>query len=191
MKLQTVLRPPALCIQSKYVVTLSAEERLTLTQMVTTGRSSARMIAHAQVLLKADAGPDGPRWTDEPIREAFGLGFTAITRIRRRLVEEGLEAALERRSAPTARLPKLDGRAEAQLVALACSAPPDGRSRWTLQLLTDRLVALAVSEPVSDETVRRVLKKKRAQTVAATDVGAAHRGERGLCGGDGGCAGRV
>jgi hypothetical protein len=114
---------------------------------------------HAQVLLKADAAPGGPRWTDEQIREAFGLGFTAIARIRRRFVEDGLDAALHRRPARSPRLRKLDGRAEAHLVALACSEPPEGHDRWTLTLLTERFVALGVGPPVSDETVRRTLKQ--------------------------------
>lgn len=159
MKLLHITLPPEPIISTKYVVTLTPEERADLTTLVRTGRRAARTILHAQVLLKADAAPGGPGWTDETIREAFGIGLTAIARIRRRFVEESLAAALERRPAHTPRPRKLDGRAEAHLVALACSAPPDGRARWTLELLTDRFVALGVSDPVSDETVRRVLKK--------------------------------
>ena len=159
MKLIRVLMPPSTVVATKYVVTLTEEERTDLTRLVTTGRSAARAILHAQVLLKADVAPGGPRWTDEQIREAFGVGGTAIARIRRRFVEEGLAAALHRRPAGTPRLRKLDGRAEAHLVALACSEPPDGRDRWTLALLTERFVALGVGPPVSDETVRRTLKQ--------------------------------
>ena len=161
MKLIRVLMPPPVVVSTKYVVTLTEEERADLTRLVTTGRTAARTMLHAQVLLKADATPGAPRWTDEQIREAFGIGFTAIARVRRRFVEEGLAAALHRRPARTPRLRKLDGRAEAHLVALACSDPPDGRDRWTLDLLTERLVALEVSPPVSDETVRRTLKQTR------------------------------
>ncbi len=159
MKLLRIIDPPAAVIRSKFTVTLTEAERADLTRLITTGRSAARTILHAQVLLKADAGPHGPRWTDEQIREAFGVGFTAIARIRRRFVEEGLTAALHRRPARTPHPRKLDGRAEAHLIALACSDPPDGRDRWTLELLTERFVALGVSPPVSDETVRRTLKQ--------------------------------
>ena len=159
MKLIRVLMPPPAFVNTKYVVTLTEAERADLTRLTTTGRTAARTILHAHVLLKADAAPGGPRWTDEQIRNTFSIGFTAIARVRRRFVEEGLAAALHRRPARTPRLRKLDGRAEAHLVALACSAPPDGRDRWTLELLTERFVALGVSPPVSDETVRRTLKQ--------------------------------
>ena len=159
MKLMRIIDPPAAVIRTKFTVTLTEEERADLTRLITTGRSAARTILHAQVLLKADAGAHGPRWRDEQIREAFGIGLTAIARIRHRFVEEGLEAALQRRPARTIRPRKLDGRAEAHLVALACSDPPEGRDRWTLALLTERFVALGVGPPVSDETVRRVLKQ--------------------------------
>ena len=186
MKLTTVLSPPPAIIRTKYWVTLTDPERVDLTRLVTTGRAAARVIAHAHVLLKADASESGPAWSDEQIRAAFGLGLTTIARIRRRFVDQGLDGALYRLPFGTPRRRKLDGRAEAHLVALACSAPPEGRARWTLQLLTDHLVALGVSDPISDETVRRVLKKKRAQAVAAPDVGAADRGERGVRGRDGG-----
>jgi hypothetical protein len=159
MKLLHVIPPPRAVVRTKYVVTLTDEERADLLKLTTTGRAAARAILHAQVLLKADASPGGPQWLDEDIRTAFGIGLTAIARIRRRFVEEGLEAALHRRPARTPRLGKLDGRAEAHLVALACGAPPDGRARWTLARLTERFVALGVGPAVSDETVRRVLKK--------------------------------
>lgn len=159
MKLTRIIDPPSAVIRTKFTVTLTEAERADLTRLVTTGRTAARTILHAQVLLKADASAHGPRWTDEQIREAFGIGLTAIARIRRRFVEAGLDAAVQRRAARTPRLRKLDGRAEAHLVALACSPPPDGRNRWSLALLTDRFVALGVSTPVSDETVRRVLKQ--------------------------------
>jgi hypothetical protein len=159
MKLIRVLMPPAAVVSTKYVVTLTEEERADLTRLTTTGRTAARTILHAQVLLKADAAPAGPCWTDEQICDAFGIGVTAVARIRRRFVEESLDAALHRRPARTPRPRKLDGRAEAHLVALVCSDPPGGRDRWTLELLTERFVALGVSPPVSDETVRRTLKQ--------------------------------
>lgn len=178
MKLIRVLMPPAAVVSTKYVVTLTDEERADLTRLTTTGRTAARTIRHAQVLLKADAAPAGPRWTDEQIRDAFGIGFTAIARIRRRFVEAGLEAALSRRPARTPRLRKLDGRAEAHLIALACSTPPDGREHWTLALLTEHFVALGVGPPVSDETVRRLLKKTCSSRGCAT-AGASRRSRTG------------
>jgi len=159
MKLLHVIPPPPTVVRTKYVVTLTEAERGALTKLTTTGRTPARTILHAQVLLKADASPAGPRWPDEDIRIAFGIGLTAIARIRHRFVEQGLEDALRRRPARTPRMGKLGGRAEAHLVALACSDPPDGQARWTLTLLTDRFVALGVGPVVSDETVRRLLKK--------------------------------
>jgi len=161
MKLTRIIDPPHAVVRTKFAVTLTEEERADLTRLVTTGRTTGRTTLHAQVqvLLKADAGVAGPRWTDDQIREAFGIGVTAIARIRRHFVEAGLDAALHRRPARTPRPRKLDGRAEAHLVALACSDPPDGRARWTLSLLTERFVALGVSPPVSDETVRRTLKQ--------------------------------
>ena len=159
MRLLHVIPPPRAIVRTKYVVTLTDQERADLTKLTTTGRAAARTILHAHVLLKADAAPGSPRWLDQDIRTAFGIGLTAIARIRRRFVEEGLEAALQRRAAQTPRARKLDGRAEAHLVALACSDPPDGRDRWTLALLTERFVALGVGPPVSDETVRRALKQ--------------------------------
>jgi hypothetical protein len=104
MKLLHVIPPPQAIVRTKYVVTLTEEERADLTRLTTTGRTAARTILHAQVLLKADAAPSGPRWLDEDIRLAFGIGLTAIARIRRRFVEEGLEAALHRHPARTPRL---------------------------------------------------------------------------------------
>jgi hypothetical protein len=159
MKLIRIIDPPDAVVRTKFTVTLTEAERADLIHLVTTGRRAARTILHAQVLLKTDVSTAGPRWTDEQIREAFGIGVTAIARIRRRFVEAGWEAALNRRPARTLRPRTLDGRAEAHLVALACSDPPEGRDRWTLSLLTEHFVALGVSPPVSDETVRRTLKQ--------------------------------
>jgi transposase len=119
-------------------------------------------LARARVLLKADAADRGPNWPDERIAEAFDVGLATVARVRQRFVEFGVAAALERRKqARPSRARKLDGRAEARLVALACSAPPDERAAWTLQLLADKLLELRVVDAVSDETVCRVLKKTR------------------------------
>ena len=144
----------------RYVVELTPEERDQLTQLVSSGRRSARTVTRARILLKADQAEGGPAWHDDRIAEALGCGTRTVERVRQRLVEGGLEAALShkpqaRPSAP----PKLDGAGEARLVALACSEPPDGREGWTLQMLADKLVELRVVESISYETVRRALKK--------------------------------
>jgi len=146
----------------KYVVTLTIEEREQLQALIRAGKASALKLARARVLLKADAAPGGPDWPDERIAEAVEVGLATVGRVRRRFVELGVAAALERRKqARPSRERTLDGRGEAKLIALACSTPPDGRTVWTMQLLADRLVELRVADAVSDETVRRTLKKTR------------------------------
>lgn len=144
----------------KYRVTLTPEERLELERMVRTGKAAARKLAHARILLKADEGGGGPGLSDEEVAEELEAGLATVARVRQRFVEEGLEAALVPR--PTARVyeRKLDGDAEARLIMLACSSPPEGRKRWTLRLLADRVVALGYFQGrVSYETVRQALKK--------------------------------
>jgi len=137
----------------KYIVNLSAEERETLRQLLRSGNASARRLMRARILLKSDDG-----LTDAEVAVAIDVGIATVHRIRQRCVEEGLEAALgERRRAGGPAL--LSGRAQAHLIALACSTPPDGRPRWTLRLLADRVVELQLAERCSYETVRRVLKK--------------------------------
>lgn len=147
-------------MNKKYVVTLEVDERRQLRELLRVGRAAAYKRRHAGVLLKADAGPQGPAWTDERMAEAFGVSVRGIVYLRQRFVTEGLEAALGRRqrSRPP-REPKLDGRQEARLVALSCSAVPEGRRRWTLRLLAERLVELQVVDSISYETVRQALKK--------------------------------
>jgi transposase len=146
----------------KYKVTLTALERQQLTALIGTGKAAARALAHARALLHADASPGGPAWPDQRIAEAVAVGRATVERIRQRFVELGLEAALARKPQDRPSRPrKLDGRAEARLIALACSAPPEGRKEWTLQLLADKLVELRVVDSVCDETVRRALKKTR------------------------------
>jgi hypothetical protein len=144
----------------KYKVTLDAEEREYLLALIAAGKASALKLARARILLKADAGPDGPAWPDGRVAEAVEVDPTTVERIRQRFVEEGLEAALDRKKQDRpSRERKLDGAGEARLAALACSDPPDGRAAWTLQLLADKLVELHVVDSISDETVRQVLKK--------------------------------
>jgi len=147
-----------MCIRDRYIVRLTDEERGRLAALVSKGRAAARKLTHARVLLKADA--DGPAWTDERIAEALDVGRRTVENIRRRLVEEGFEAALNRKK--RCRPPRekiLDGEREAKLIALACGRPPEGRKRWTLRLLSDKLVELDIVEAISYETVRRTLKK--------------------------------
>jgi transposase len=144
----------------KYRVTLTAEERQQLHSLIAAEKAAAKKLAHARILLKADASPGGPAWTDERIAEAVEVDRTTVERVRQRFVEQGLEAALVRKPQDRpSRERKLDGAGEARLVALACSDPPAGRSAWTLQLLADKLVELQVVDSISDETVRQVLKK--------------------------------
>ncbi len=145
--------------EAKYVVRLTGEERGTLEALVAEGRAAADKLLRARMLLKADIGESGPGWTDEQIAEAFEVGQSTVHRLRQRLVEDGLEATLVRKPRSRHRLPKLDGEKEARLVALACSSPPEGRARWTLQLLADKLVELEVVDSISDEAVRQRLKK--------------------------------
>ncbi len=144
--------------QKIYIVTLTAEERSCLQAMISKGKAAAHKQLHARVLLKADVS-QGQSWTDGEIAEAVECSRPSVERIRRRFVEEGFEAALNRKKRPAA-LPKImDGQAEAHLIALACSPAPEGRARWTLHLLADRMVELRYVEHLSHETVRQTLKK--------------------------------
>jgi transposase len=146
----------------KYKVTLTPDERQQLQELIAAGKAAAKQLAHARILLKADAAPGGPAWSDSRIAEAVEVSTDTVARVRERFVEQGLEAALVRKKQDKpSRERTLDGRAEAKLIALACSAPPDGRTEWTMQLLADRLVALKIVGTISDETVRRTLKKTR------------------------------
>jgi transposase len=145
---------------NKYTVTLTAEERRQLRDLIRAGKAAAKKLTHARILLKADAAEGGPAWPDERVAEAVDVSTDTVGRVRQRFVEEGLEAALVRKKqGRPSRERTLDGRAEARLIALACSAPPDGRAAWTLRLLADKLVELEVVAAVSHETVRRALKK--------------------------------
>jgi len=144
----------------KYLVTLTHEERQHLRKLASAGKRSARTLTRARILLQADQAASGPAWEDARIAEALGCGLRTVERVRQRFVEQGLDAALTHQPQERpSRERRLDGAAEARLIALACSAPPRGRARWTLKPLADKLVELEVVESVSDETVRRVLKK--------------------------------
>ena len=143
----------------QYRVTLTEHERAALGRRVSSGRGPARELARARILLKADSGPAGPTWTDEAIAVALDVSVPTVERVRRRFAEQGLEAALVRRQPRREYKRKLDGEAEAHLVALSCSPPPAGRRHWTFKLLADRMVELRFVDGVSYETVRRVMKK--------------------------------
>jgi transposase len=144
-----------------YVVTLTAAERSCLQALIRKGKVAAQKRLHAQILLKVDAGPEGDGWTDQQTVEAFDVGRCTVERLRQRFVEQGLEAALTRKPQQN-RIPrKIDGAAEAHLIAMACGKPPEGRKRWTLRLLADRLVTLELVDTISHETVRQTLKKTK------------------------------
>jgi transposase len=146
-------------MKKKYIVTLTEEERRMLQEMLSRGKAAARKLMHARILLKADAAAGGPAWDDQRIAEALEVGRATVERVRKEFVEEGLEVALERRKPRRVYPRKLDGDGEAHLIALACQAPPEGRSRWTLKLLADRMVELEYVDEISYQTVRRTLKK--------------------------------
>ena len=138
-----------------YLVTLTDSERASLGRRIAAGRSPARDLIHAHILLKADDGRSGPAWTDAAISTALEVSTSTIERVRKRFAEEGLEAAVRRRPPRREYRRKLDGEQEAHLVALACTSPPVGRRRWTLRLLADKLVELRYIDGFSYETVRQ------------------------------------
>src|SRR3712207_3912175 len=146
----------------KYRVTLTGEEREELERLLSRGKADVRCLKHAQILLKADEADGGSGWSDERIAEAFKAGVATVERVRQRFVEEGLQAALRTyRTGTRIYERKRDGAQEAHLIALACSAPPNGRARWTLRLLAQRMVEPAYVDTLSYETVRQTLKKMR------------------------------
>ena len=148
-------------MKKKYIVTLTEEERQRLQAMLSRGKGAARKLMHARILLKANVVPGGPGWNTAAIAEGLDVGRATVERVRKQFVEDGFEAALERRKPRRQYRRKLDGDGEAHLIALACSKAPEGRSRWTLRLLADRMVALEHVEGISYQTVRRTLKKTR------------------------------
>jgi transposase len=142
-----------------YKVTLTTDERNELIQLVSTGKSNANKIKHANILLAVDETENG-KVSDSEVAKQFHCHANTVANIRERFVEEGFEAALERKKRLTPPTPyTFDGRAEAHLIRIACSTPPEGRCRWTLQLLADKCVELNIVETTSHETVRQVLKK--------------------------------
>ncbi len=152
----------------RYVVRLSAEERRGLEAIIHKGKSSAARLLKARILLKADVSEAGEGWSDSRIVEALETSVSMVYRVRRQLVEEGLEAVLSRKAPARPSVPRIfDGEKEARLIALACSQPPEGHARWSLRLLESKVVELGIVEAASDSTIQRVLKKTRSSRTAA------------------------
>ncbi len=145
----------------KYIVSLTENERAFLEELTQKGKAAARKINHARILLKADINQENGGWNDHQISEALDVSRSTIERVRQRFVEEGLEQAINPRSKNLSKLKKIDGEAEAHLIALACSEAPKGYNRWTLRLLAEQMVVLEYVESISHETIRQVLKKTK------------------------------
>jgi len=143
----------------KYKVILSADEREQLKKQISTGKAAARKLAHARILLACEESDAGRGASDTEVAEAVHVSRPTVERVRKAFVEQGLERALNHKRPRQTRPPAFDGESEAKLIALACSPAPEGRSRWTMRLLADRLVELEVFESISHETVRQTLKK--------------------------------
>lgn len=143
----------------KYKVTLTADEQQQLNKLISTGKAAARKLAHARILLACEESDACRGASDTQVAEAVRVSRPTVERVRKAFVEEGLEPALNAKRPRQTRPPAFDGESEAKLIALACSPPPQGRSRWTMRLLADRLVELEVFESISHETVRQTLKK--------------------------------
>jgi len=147
-------------VKSRYRVTLTEQERQELETLTKTAKTNAKRFLYARSLLLCDAGPQGPAWTVADTAEAMGVTPRTIEHLKKRFVEEGLAAALERRlSEKPPRGVIFDGAFEARLIALACSETPEGRRRWTVRLLAEKAVELKLAQRVSHMTIQRLLKK--------------------------------
>jgi len=156
-------------MRPRYRVTLTKEERSELEAITRRGKTHARRFIHARALLLCDAGPDGPAWNVADVATALGVSSRAIEHLKKRFVEEGIEAALQRKAREKPpREVRFDGAFEARLIALACSGAPEGRQRWTVRLLADKAVELAFAKTVSHMTVQRVLKKTNLSLTSAS-----------------------
>jgi len=175
----------------KYGVRLSAEERAELETLIRKGKSPARRLLKARILLKADVSDAGEGWSDSRIIKALDTSASMVYRVRKQLVEEGFAAVLRRKQrAMPAVAPIFDGEKEAKLIALACSKPPQGRARWTLRLLEKKVVELAIVDRASDSTIGRVL-KKHSPAASPAAMGHPAEGQQRLRRGDGRRAGRL
>jgi hypothetical protein len=151
----------------KYVVRLSAEERARLEGFVRAGKNQTQLLTRARVLLKADVSDAGEGWSDSAIATALDTSINNVGRVRRQLVEEGLDATLKRKYNPNSTRPRIfDGASEAKLIALTCSPAPEGFARWSLRLLEAKVVELSIVEKASDNTIGRTLKKTRSNRTA-------------------------
>jgi transposase len=146
-------------MRKQHVVVLSELERARLHTLIGQGSGPARALTRARILLKANQGEAGPGWSDRAIAAALEVRHTTVARVRQQYAAGGLQATVNRKAPEREYRRKLDGEQEARLVALACSAPPEGRKRWTLRLLAGQLVQLEVVDAVSYETVRQALKQ--------------------------------
>jgi transposase len=146
-------------VVKKYIVELTEEERIELKGLVHKGRVAAHKRLHSEILLKADISDLGDKWNDKQISEAFGISTRTVERVRERLVKEGLQSALNRAKSNRIRNRTINGKNEAHLIALVCGDAPEGYGRWTLRLLSQKMVELGYLESVSHETIRQTLKK--------------------------------
>jgi transposase len=150
----------------RYVVKLSGEERAQLEALIRKGRNPAQRLLKARILLKADISEAGEGWSDSRIIKALETSASMVYRVRKQLVEEGIEAVLSRKQRATPAVPRIfDGEKEAKLITLACSKPPKGRARWTLRLLENKVVELGIVDRASDSTIGRTLKKTRSSRI--------------------------
>ena len=153
----------------RYVVRLSANEREQLGALIRKGKSPARRLLKARILLKADISEAGEGWSDSRIIKALETSVSMVYRVRKQLAEEGFEAVLSRKQRATPAVPAIfDGEKEAKLIALACSKPPKGRTRWTLRLLENKVVELGIVDRASDSTIGRTLKKTVSNPIAGS-----------------------
>lgn len=165
----------------RYRVTLAEEERRELEALTRRGKINAKKFAYARALLLCDAGSNGPAWTVADTAEALGVTSRTIEHLKKRFVEEGFEAALERKqSGKPPREVKFDGAFEARLITLACSSAPEGRKRWTVRLLADKVVELKIAPDVSHMTVQRILKKTNLNLISANTGKSRRKGVRRL-----------
>jgi transposase len=159
----------------RYLVRLSAEEREQLQALIGKGKSPAKRLLKARILLKADVSEAGEGWSDGRIIKALDTSASMVYRVRKQLVEEGFAAVLSRKQRAMPAVARIfDGEKEAKLIALACSKPPKGRARWTLRLLENKVVELGIVDRASDSTIGRTLKKTLSSPIAASN-GSSHR----------------
>ena len=175
----------------KYVVRLSGEEREQLETLIRKGKSPAQRLLKARILLKADVSQAGEGWSDNRIIKALETSISMVYRVRKQLVEEGLEAVLSRKQRVTPAVARIfDGEKEAKLIALACSKPPKGRARWTLRLLENKVVELGIVDRASDSTIGR-RSKKHSQAPSARAMGHSAQGQQRIRRRDGRRVGRL